>query len=62
MTQIRSKFPLEGRQQEAPLFIETDSCKAGVSLHPPETTVKILIMEAAKRKQVRREEEMDDFT
>lgn len=50
VTQIRPKFPLEGRQQEAPLSMETGSCKDGVSLHPPGTTVEILIMETAKRK------------
>lgn len=62
VTQIRPKFPLEGRQQEAPLSIEAGSCKGGVSLHPPGTTVEILIMEAAKRKQVRRGEGIDDIT
>lgn len=50
ITQVRPKFPLEGRQQEAPLSIETGSCKGGVSLQPPGTTVEILIMEPSKRK------------
>lgn len=58
MIQVRPIFQLDERKQEVPLSTGTGSCKGGVNMSLPGTTVESLTMEASKRTtEIRRKED-----